>query len=156
MVIVGYQGIGKSTLANSNLRYIDLESSNFFVDGKRSDDWYIIYCNIAVNLSKQGYHVFTSSHEVVRKELAKRDVDKMIVCPCIELKDEWIKKLKIRYELSNPDEKEKNYKAYMNALDRYEDNILELMNEKDFEICIITDMNYDLYNTIELCFVENF
>ena len=28
MIYVGYQGIGKSTLANKDLKYIDLESSN--------------------------------------------------------------------------------------------------------------------------------
>lgn len=38
MIVIGYQGIGKSTLANKDLRFIDLESGNFWVDGKRADD----------------------------------------------------------------------------------------------------------------------
>ena len=67
MIVIGYQGIGKSTLANKDLRFIDLESGNFWVDGKRADDWYKPYCQIAEHLSRQGYIVFTSSHEVVRK-----------------------------------------------------------------------------------------
>ena len=41
MIIIGYQGIGKSTLAGHN-SVIDLESGNFWNDGKRIDDWYII------------------------------------------------------------------------------------------------------------------
>ena len=38
MIIVGYQWIGKSTLANNETGVIDLESSNFFVDGKRDEN----------------------------------------------------------------------------------------------------------------------
>ena len=70
MIIIGYQGIGKSTLANCNLNYVDLESSNFYIDGKRADDWYKPYCKIAEHLSQQGYYVFVSSHKVVRDELS--------------------------------------------------------------------------------------
>ena len=152
MIIIGYQGIGKSTLAYNEMEYIDLESSNFFVNGKMADDWYIPYCNIAINLSNQGYKVFVSSHEVVRNELSSStNVDKMIVCPAIELKDAWIEKLKTRYENTKliPQEGEKNYKAYMNALDRYADNIKELMSEDGFEIRIIKNIDYMLYAVIE-------
>jgi len=35
MIVIGYQGIGKSTLSKTNDKYIDLESGNFFVDGTR-------------------------------------------------------------------------------------------------------------------------
>ena len=152
MIIVGYQGVGKSTLASNDTKYIDLESSNFFVNGKRADDWYIPYCNIAISLSEQGYNVFVSSHEVVRRELStSTNVAKMIVCPAIELKDFWIEKLKARYENTKlvPQEGNKNYKAYMNALDRYEDNIKELMKEEGFEIRIIKSINYQLSDVIE-------
>ena len=80
MVIVGYQGIGKSTLAKNRNGFIDLESSNFFVNGERSPDWYIPYCEIALDLSKQGYDVFVSSHKVVRDELKKYyGKEKMII-----------------------------------------------------------------------------
>ena len=90
MIIIGYQGIGKSTLAKNDLRYIDLESSNFFVNGKRDENWYIIYCSIAEHLSQQGYRVFVSSHEVVRKQL-ENSKEKVYVChPRLDLKDLWI------------------------------------------------------------------
>ena len=146
MVIVGYQGIGKSTLAQNTIGYIDLESSNFWVDGQRSGDWYIVYCNIAEHLSKQGYDVFVSSHEVVRRELAKRDgLRRMIVCPSVELKDYWIEKLRLRFE---EDKSDKNYKAYMNALDRYEENIKELMSEEGFDIKVIDSTTYYLPSVI--------
>lgn len=139
MIIVGYQGIGKSTLAGKN-NCIDLESGNFWVDGKRADDWYKPYCQIANHLSEQGYTVFTSSHEVVRKELEKSNEKVFVVFPAINLKDKWIDKLKARYETTGLD---KDFKALANAEDRYKENITELMtgNLKFYEI---TNMDYDL------------
>lgn len=141
MIIVGYQGIGKSSLASSKTGYIDLESSNFFVDGKRDENWYIPYCNIAQHLSEQGYHVFTSSHEVVRNQLKNSNETKVIVYPSLDLKDKWIDKLRLRYEVTKTD---KNYKAYMNAVDRYVENIKELMKEDDFCRIEIKSIDYDL------------
>ena len=43
---------------------------------------------------------------------------------------------------------EKDYKALMNAKDRYEQNILELKNEKNFYQFEIQDMNYSLHGAI--------
>ena len=144
MIIVGYQGIGKSTLAGK-FNCIDLESSNFWVDGKRSDDWYKIYCSIAVNLSQQGFIVFTSSHEVVRNELSKYGERTVVVYPAVALKDQWIDKLRVRYEATGL---EKDFKALANAEDRYEDNINELKH-CNLECFEITDIDYDLRSIID-------
>ena len=59
MIVIGYQGVGKSTLAGKDYRFIDLESGCFWVDGPngervRADDWYKAYCQVAVDLSDQG------------------------------------------------------------------------------------------------------
>lgn len=142
MIVIGYQGIGKSTLAGRNNRFIDLESGNFWVDGKRADDWYKPYCQIAEHLSQQGYIVFISSHEVVRKQLENSSEVVVVVYPSIELKDEWIDKLEERYAISKL---EKDYKALMNAVDRYEENIKEL-SESNHKYCkvTLTKMDYDL------------
>lgn len=140
MIIIGYQGIGKSTLSNEDVNYIDLESGNFWIDGKRADDWYKPYCKIAEHLSCQGYRVFVSSHECVRNTL--KDSNEQVVCcvPAVNLKEQWIERLKKRYE---SDQSDKNYKAYMNAVDRYEDNIKEI-EFSGFPIVILTSMDYDL------------
>lgn len=144
MIIIGYQGIGKSTLANKDLRFIDLESGNFWVDGKRADDWYKPYCQIAEHLSKQGYIVFTSSHEVVRNQLVG-STEKVICCaPDLSLEDKWIDKLKNRYEASGLD---KDYKAYMNAAARYAENIKEIASG-EFEVLWIRDTDYILSEVI--------
>ena len=142
-IIIGYQGIGKSTLAGRD-KFIDLESGNFWVDGKRAEDWYKPYCQIAEHLSAQGFTVFTSSHEVVRKQLRDSKEKVFVAFPSLELKDCWLEKLKLRWEETQLD---KDYKAYMNALERYEDNIKELI-EEDFDKIIIDDENYILMNKI--------
>lgn len=146
MIVIGYQGIGKSTLSKLSNEYIDLESGNFWVDGKRDENWYKPYCQIAVDLSSQGYIVFTSSHEVVRKYFINcLDTDEKIIAvvPSLELRDEWINKLFQRF---NDSKLEKDYKAYMNALARYSANIYEVCEDGALldGTIIINDMNYDL------------
>ena len=145
MIIVGYQGIGKSTLAGIN-NCIDLESGNFWVDGKRADDWYKPYCQIANHLSKQGYTVFTSSHEVVRKELEKSKEKVFVICPSINLQNEWISKLKARYDATGLD---KDFKALANAEDRYRDNIAELLSG-NLKCYKITSMDYNLKQIVDV------
>lgn len=144
MIIVGYQGIGKSTLAKDCSGYIDLESGNFWIDGKRADDWYIPYCNIAIHLAQQGYIVFTSSHQVVRDYLSENrpiDIPLVMCCPVVELKNVWIKKLEDRY---NESKLEKDYKAWKNAEDRYTENINEILNSKASYNISIATIPYDL------------
>ena len=145
MIIIGYQGIGKSTLANKNIKYIDLESSNFFIDGKRQENWFIIYCNIANHLSEQGKNVFVSSHEVVRESLKYSKEKVVVVYPSLKLKEQWLEKLQERYNIT---QLEKDYKALMNAKDRYEENIKELQNN-DFTKIEIKDINYDLERILQ-------
>lgn len=141
MIVIGYQGIGKSTLAGKNYKFIDLESGNFWVDGKRADDWYKPYCQIAEHLSQQGYIVFTSSHEVVRKQLENSNEIVVVVYPSIELKNSWIDRLELRYQCSGLD---KDYKALMNAKDRFEENIKELSESNIMYKIALIDMKYDL------------
>ena len=112
MIIIGYQGIGKSTLAGQE-NFINLESSIFLHNSSCPDDWYVYYCQIADSLSKQGYTVFVSSREAVRNRLRKYSKEQLfIVCPSVDLKEEWIDRLKQRFETTKLD---KDYKDWMNA-----------------------------------------
>lgn len=146
MIIIGYQGIGKSSVSGIETGCIDLESSNFWHDGERPDDWYIYYCNIALDLSKQGYTVFTSSHKCVRDYLGGYVCEEFIVTvfPEKQLKYEWIEKLQKRYNL-HPSEK--NYKALMNAKDRFEENVEEL-EEWGGGYYGIESIDYDLMDIV--------
>lgn len=145
MIIIGYQGIGKSTLAKDSLKYIDLESGNFWINGERDEQWYKPYCNIANHLSAQGYTVFTSSHKEVREELKNSNEIVKIAFPSLELKTDWLIRLTNRY---NESMLEKDYKALINASLYYEDNIKDLMNEP-FDKIIINNIDYNLRELIE-------
>lgn len=148
MIIIGYQGIGKSTLTKNNKGYIDLESGNFWWNGQRPHNWYIYYCQIAEDLSRQGYIVFVSSHKEVREFLKNKNSEEVVIVifPSILKRDEWVKKLKDRYDESG---KEKDYKAWMNAEDRYKENISELMYSGFYFIDIDDVLNYDLEKMIK-------
>ena len=149
MIIVGYQGIGKTSLAAWYDQCIDLESSNFFVDGVRPENWHVMYCKTAISLSTQGYYVFMSSHKVVRDYLAEHcpPEDLMLIYPCRSLKDQWIKKLKTRFDITGLD---KDYRAWKNAEECYESNIRELSEQQGFARLALTGMNYQLKSYFDL------
>ena len=145
MIYVGYQGIGKSTLCNKFGNCLDLESGNFWVDGKRIDDWYKVYANIAEHLSNQGKNVFTASHKVFRDYLKEKNIEFIAVFPTLALKDQWIKKLEDRYNLT---QSTKDYKALMNAKEMYEENIKDLMGEE--KTIEIMNIDYSLERLINI------
>lgn len=174
MIIIGYPGVGKSTLADKYDSFdyttkkgvfpksvIDLESSAFnmlndelgFVDinGRpcKSNNWAEVYCRVACELSDQDHLVFVSSHADVQKHLRKYDGPVGIVYPSINLKDKWLERLRMRYmyESLNTKEKDKNFAAYNRACDHYEEDIAALKNN-GFELIEITSMDYDLAKLI--------
>jgi hypothetical protein len=125
-IYICYQGVGKSNTVDDNVGFIDLESSNFRLeDGHRPDDWYKYYAQVAFDLATQGYSVFTASHDVVRKELARirekyhPEIEIAIVFPKPELRDAWVERLQKRYD-ANPTRK--NEAALGNAKDRFVEN----------------------------------
>lgn len=149
MIIVGYPGIGKSSISNPDTRCIDLESSNFFVGGKRPDDWYKYYVNIAKHLSEQGYTVFVSSHKVVRDELKATNAEDVAVCfPKIDIKEQWVERLSDRYKRTRLD---KDLRAAMNVEQNYLPNIVELYDEaikNGWMMIAIGTTDYDLYTDV--------
>lgn len=147
MIICGYQGVGKSSLYGYD-NIVDLESSLFFnhETDSRPHDWYVYYCQIAEHLSKQGFTVLLSTHSTVRDYLYKHCTEKVyVVFPDISLKDHWIAKLESRY---TQDSSNKNYKALANALQQFENNIMDMAKGK-LPTFVITDPNYSLYKIIE-------
>ena len=147
MIIIGYQGIGKSSISCAENNCIDLESSNFWYNDKRDKWWYVYYCNLAVDLSEQGFTVFVSSHKEVRDYLLNFIDEGTIICMFPEpyLKDKWIEKLENRYK---KDPSEKNYKALMNTKDRFEENVNE-MRASGYLYYGISDMDYNLLDIVK-------
>ena len=150
-IYICYQGVGKSSTVNECDFFIDLESSNFKDEnGYRTDDWYVYYVNIAFDLASQGYSVFVSSYDVVRRQISYMkdkyypNVRVAIVYPTIDIKDEWIERLEKRYD-ENPTEK--NRVAYLNAKDRFDENIAEMERDADdfgFDKVEIDKISYSL------------
>ena len=146
MIVIGYQGIGKSTLSQKSFKYIDLESSALKKGDVRWHNWYEPYCMIAEWLSRQGYTVFVSSHKEVRDYLNKFCKEPFCaIIPSEDIKDEWIERLRERHKQLPID---KNYRAYINAVDRFTENIREI--KKDVaDVREITSMHYELDKLIE-------
>jgi len=146
MIVIGYQGIGKSTLARKSFRYIDLESSALRKGNMRWQNWYEPYCMIAEWLSRQGYTVFVSSHKEVRDYLNEFCEEPFCaVVPSEDIKDEWIERLRERHKRLPTD---KNYRAYINAVDRFTENVRGI--KKDVaDVREITSMSYELDKLIE-------
>ena len=150
MIIFGYPGIGKSTLAGSKEArvhdVIDLESS-FFTEHEGGKDpyWYRLYGKVAEDLSRQGITVFVSTHEKVVNALKKSPEKKILVFPGSYLKSYWIKKLDDRRLKTG---KFKDKRAYLRAKEHYDEDISELLRiareENGFEMYLIENMNYDL------------
>lgn len=144
LVVIGYQGIGKSTLAKKNLRCIDLESSAFYIDNKRIDNWEIPYVQMAVALAKEGRVVLLSSHKRVRRALEEAPVPVVACVPRPHLRDTWVSKLKRRWEQTR---EPKDFRAYMNAHDCYVTNVSEISEDVGDTIWI-ESMGYDLEQLI--------
>lgn len=152
MIVIGYQGIGKTTYAESHHMAIDLESSNFKNDRTHYEDWHIIYCRMAVSLAKQGYIVFVSSHDEVVKELTRYDIKNnndckiVIISPYYRLEKEWVERLKQRW---NSTKKKKDYIAYKDAEENFHTEIYLLAHQYDFMYIPIKTMDYDFNKIIE-------
>ena len=149
MIIIGFPGIGKSTLSYNNDKFVDLESSYFKNPDVRNEGWVIEYCQCAVYLSLHGFIVFVSSHKAVRDCLAKIHISEPIayIFPSERIKEQWVKKLEDRYMNSGLD---KDYRAFIRARDHYDDDIRELYADDGISYkWIITNINYNLEEEID-------
>lgn len=144
MIYSGYSGIGKTSMTTKSFRYVDLESSLFRVHGYHQNGWEFIYCNIAEYLSKHGYDVFISTHKEVRNELHNRGIPFLVITPTLELKDQWVAKLKQRYDENTT---QSNYLAFNTAELLYDKLVADLLTEPNK--LIIDNMGYNLEMLIQ-------
>ena len=153
MIIFGYQGIGKSSLANSpaGALYIDLESSMFRtpMHPERSEDWFQAYGNIVCDLDKQGKFVFSACHQQIRDYIAsEKDLKGVVaaICyPSLELREEWLYRLRRRWmDTQLPKDKA----ALDFAEGFYSSSIKTLDKDTYYDHIILNDMNYNLMNIL--------
>ena len=153
MIIFGYQGIGKSSLANSpaGALYIDLESSMFRtpIHPERSEDWFQAYGNIVCDLDKQGKFVFSACHQQIRDYIAsEKDLKGVVaaICyPSLELREEWLYRLRQRW-MDTQLPKDKAALDFAEA--SYSSSIKTLDKDTDYDHIILNNMNYNLMNIL--------
>jgi hypothetical protein len=147
MIIIGYPGVGKTTLAGRYDKYIDLESSNWnSPNNTKPDMWWWSYGKVAEDLSRQGYRVFVSCHPSVQKYFEESNEYVMLLYPSLELKEEWVKRVSDRYDR---DRSMKNLAA-LNNVELYYDKQIKALNNSPFEHkLVLKDMNYTLDNEID-------
>lgn len=151
MIIIGYPGIGKTTIAKRYPDKIcDLDSSNFVItlDGsnKKPEFWYEQYVNIACKLNKNPFDiVFVSSHKEVQDEFKRRDLVKKesvhLCYPSLALKDEWIARVQKRYDESHLD---KDKRALDNVIKNFDYNIHCMMTNTYFPHIVLDKTPYNL------------
>ena len=143
MIVVGYQGIGKSS-HTLPYQFIDLESSNFNTHAVKDDWWQYMYVDTAIHLNNQGYNVWLSSHKCVRNALNDQRVRFGVILPELQMKNIWLEKLERRYKTT---EEEEDLRALTRAKEHFDDDIKDLKQET---FCsFITDKDYSLKNNID-------
>lgn len=157
MIIVGYPGIGKTTIASKFHDFFDFDSSSMIIteDGsnKKPDYWWELYARIAIKLNRD-LNVFVSSHKEVQEEILKQAkeagvMEHVRICyPALELKEQWLKRLKERYEASGLD---KDKRAFDYATAHYEENIMAMKKIPGVKHKEIKEMPYDLYKILTGC-----
>ena len=169
MIIVGYPGIGKSSLAGHSIYTnhgeivcIDLESSNFNnTKGNKIKDWYKYYVELVIDLSSQGFIVFVSSHKDVIEELVKRETigiyphHTTIIIPNPDYKTAWVDKLQHRLTRTitkNIQEYEKNHRAYHHVKDYFDEDMIQLFDycgKYNINMVQIDPYNYRLEDIVK-------
>lgn len=154
LIICGYPGIGKSSIAGWN-NCIDLESSYFsFRNGvpQKFSEWVPQYCDLADHLMWQGYTVLISTHEKVIEYFLKKRNDvswypAIIVCPEFKLCDDWLRRLSRRLNKYDP-YYSKNERAFLHVYDHFMEDIVYL-NECGLPIYTITSIDYFLQDVVK-------
>lgn len=160
VIVCGYQGIGKSSVASAIPDVIDLESSSFYgVDEKtRPENWAYYYVKIAIDQALSGKDVFLSCHDSVREQLytqyfgclcgeERSYVAPLVIITAIELKKEWENRLLDRYFLSL---KSKDRKAYEFHIKEFETTVNKIISNTSSPLptIFIRDIDYDLRDLI--------
>lgn len=151
LIIIGYTGIGKTEFSKMTSRTVDLESSCFYVNNERAENWYVPYCQLAMSIANQGQIVFVSSHPEVIDTLHTLPMGEnvrgiVIICPQLYLRFDWSKRLHDRYEKTKL---EKDAKALEHVDNSFGEDIAMLANAP-FPVYQIADMKYDLWHYVTL------
>lgn len=141
MILFGYPGVGKTTIAKEDYRFIDLDSSDPLIRWRwQRKDWETDYCNMALLLSRQGYYVMVSTHPEVIKRIMARTKNVGLIFPDKLLEKPWIERLYKRYkECRN----RSTHNAWLRAKEHFDEDLNQMAAIKCPKI-VITTMDYNL------------
>lgn len=170
MIVIGFPGIGKTSISFGENKFVDLESSCFNIIDPvtnkkvKPDNWEKLYVSVAYDLAKQGKYVCVSNHNLVIDEILDRkqkdsrldEYPIVFVYPKKNLKDRWIERLTDRYNSSIQIDKDiadknkaaldavaANYDKWIDALERIDPNNVTAYGNNVYKIPII-GVDYDL------------
>lgn len=163
LIICGYPGVGKSSIAGWN-NCIDLESSYFSYRcniPQKLGYWVPQYCKVAMNLAMQGYTVLTSTHEQVIKyfiehtqgtELSPSLRGVVVFCPDHRYKPEWVERLnnRLRQDATNhmsTDILEKDLRALRRVIEHFNED-MDFLYNCGLSVYVPCHMDYDLKDQI--------
>lgn len=148
LIICGYPGVGKSACAGWN-GCIDLESSTFSQEMGMLP-WVSLYVKSAIQLAEQGFTVFVSTHRDVRKSLIGNSskIPVVIFCPRLSWKEEWIERLKKRYEQTKLSKDQRALKHVQDFWDKSLEEMIDEAHEAKIPVIQPSAMDYDLKDYI--------
>ncbi len=158
MIVIGYPGIGKSSNSGPRTRFVDLDSFEFRKIMNCSD-WTERYVDAAFMLDKQGFGVFTSSHEDVVNRIGSvcglycSRADVLVVRPDLtwDMEKVWKERMKERYEAVPS---VKNLAAMKRVESSFDEDVLFLKRacaSYGFTDVVIRSASYDLMDLIANC-----
>jgi len=151
MIILGYPGIGKTTLALSQKDIIDLNYTPFKSDSEY-DAWETLYCQVAMSLAKSDKTVFVSCHDEVQSELNTepyKKIRKYIIVPHISLKESWLKRITSPYYKRYGVDEDQHQRMVERVRKYFEVDIKHLASNEDFTMIYIQQpVTYNLADIV--------
>lgn len=142
MIVSAYYTLGKTTIANKSLLYLDLDSIAFKWVRKGNKNWIKTYCDLALYLEKQGYIVLVSVNPKIHKYLKQKANKYCIIIYDDKLRDDVVTKAEKRGTSQRTLNFIKN-KFYVTN-----NKIKAIAKKNNISLITINDMNYDLESII--------
>lgn len=143
MILSAYPTMGKTTLTSKRIDIIDLESSCF---DKSNPNWYIDYCKTALDLEKQGYIVFVSSHKPVQEYMIEHAKKYFMLMYDISLKDYVIEKCVERYYQTGS---EKDFRAMERIRNNFEKDWYDIIHNDHLNSISVYAKDYVLEEIVD-------
>lgn len=129
LLICGFAGIGKSTMAKKHAGWVDLESTPFKKDWKT-------YIRIAKHMADNGYNVMLSCHKELRQELRNQNIKYIVGMPKYNEKNLYLKRYSERGNTSE----------FINLMDK---------EWADFRSLIVGERGFIIRGNLEVTMIGN-